>query len=468
MMRLGLTMLLLAGSVQAVHLNQTGEGEVLLVPYYTVNNQLNTLVEVVNNAQWPTAVKINFRERLYGEAVLTYNVYLAAYDSWSFALAPTASSVQGFAGDDSLMHLTGDESCVLNLNQPVTELMPPDYLWGPDETERMREGFIEIIEMGHVAGEALTAIVANQQGEDGACETLQAIVAEDSIGLQPPTGHLSADVSLIDVASGINYGYPVIALSDFFAVNETRHVAPDDSSLSLDAAAPEAWLPDGDDFRRLQFASGIDAVSAVLSRLSLFFTYDIEYLVGAATDVALTLPTKRFYRQDLPFESYHPPFLNNTNRSNECPNNPFGRVDIYSAIWDREEQQEFPSTGGVTRPPPPPQPGMCYSTVTLNMRLPGSNALDYSPITGSYLMWKFITPSNAVIEAGHVRIEFVSDESVIEGTDPDEQQVYQVTGIPVMGVALQRYTNASAGPGLLAQYGGAQALKYRVYVTPQP
>jgi hypothetical protein len=469
MMRLGLLMLLLSGCVQAVQLNQAGEGEVLLVPYYTVNNQLNTLVEVVNHSQWPTALKVNVRERLYGEAVLTYNVYLAGFDSWSFALVATESMVQGYTGDDSLMHLTGDDSCAFNLDQGATELTPPDYQWGPDETERMREGFIEVIEMGRVAGDAAVAILANQAGQAGACEALAPLVTEDSLELHPPSGELGADVSLIDVASGINYGYPALALSDFFAANEFRHVAPDDSSLSLDAAAPEAWLPDGDDYRRLQFESGIDAVSAVLSRVSIYVPYDILDLVGGATDVALTLPTKRFYRwQDLPFEIYHPPFLSNHNNNGECPGNGYGRVEFSTLIWDREEQQDTVSTGGVLRPPSPPSPGMCYNTVTLTMRLPETEQRYISPITGSDLLWDFTSPYRAVTKAGYFRTTTNMEYPFIEGTDPEDQQEYEVVGLPLMGVAFQRYVNASAGPGLLAKYGGAQALKSRILVRPKP
>jgi hypothetical protein len=471
MMRLGLLMLLLGGSVQAVQLNQAGEGEVLLVPYFTVNNQLNTLVEVVNHSQWPTALKVNVRERLYGEAVLTYNVYLAGFDSWSFALVATESTVQGFAGDDSLMHLTGDDSCALNLDQPATELTPPDYQWGPDETERMREGFIEVIEMGRVAGDASAAILANQAEEAGACELLGTIVTEDSLELQSPTGEIGADVSLIDVASGINYGYPALALSEFFAVNEFRHVAPDDSSLSLDAAAPEAWLPDGDDYRILHFESGIDAVSAVLSRQAIYFTYDVLDLVGGAADVSLTLPTKRFYRQqDQAIELYQRPFLNDSSRDRQCPGNPAAWVDLLEVIWDREEQEDIVSTGGVgIRPPTTPNPSMCYGTLTMSMRLPEAEQHFISPITGSNLIWDFTSPATAVAtSAGYARIEVRTVYPFIEGTDPEDQQEYEVVGLPLMGVAFQRYVNASAGPGLLAQYGGAQALKYRVLVRPKP
>lgn len=470
MMRLGLLMLLLCGSVRAVHLNQTGEGEVLLVPYFTVNNQLNTLVEVVNHSQWPTALKVNVRERLYGEAVLTYNVYLAGFDSWSFALVATESTVQGYTGDDSVMHLTGDGSCAFNLNQPATELTPPNYQWGPDETERMREGFIEVIEMGRLEGDASLAIMANQAGEAGACATLAALVTEDNLMLQPPAGELGADVSLIDVASGINYGYPALALTDFFTGNEFRHASPDDSSLSLDAAAPEAWLPDGGDYRRLQFESGIDAVSAVLSKQAIYFTYDVLDLVAGATDVALTLPTKRFYRmQDQPIEIFQPPFLNNNSRDSECPGNPAAWVGLIEVIWDREEQEDQPQTGGGIRPPPPPMPSMCYGTLTVSMRLPEVASLGISPITGSNLLWDFSTPAIAVAtKAGYARIEPITIFPFIEGTDPEDQQVYQVVGIPVMGVAFQRYVNAAAGPGLLAQYGGAQALKSRVLVRPKP
>lgn len=80
----------------------------LLVPYYTVNNNLNTTVSVTNPTDAPKAVKITFREGLNGYAVLSYNVYLDAFDTWVFALASQISNIAGYVGQNTVAHYSFD------------------------------------------------------------------------------------------------------------------------------------------------------------------------------------------------------------------------------------------------------------------------------------------------------------------------------------------------------------------------
>jgi len=70
-----LLLVLVSCQVSAVRVNPQGIGEVLLVPYYTVNNGLNTTVAVTNTSEDVKAIKLNIREGLNGHSVLNYNVY---------------------------------------------------------------------------------------------------------------------------------------------------------------------------------------------------------------------------------------------------------------------------------------------------------------------------------------------------------------------------------------------------------
>ncbi len=53
-------LLLTSFNVSAVFVNNKGFGEALIIPYYTVNNDLNTLVSITNTSEQAKAVKIHF------------------------------------------------------------------------------------------------------------------------------------------------------------------------------------------------------------------------------------------------------------------------------------------------------------------------------------------------------------------------------------------------------------------------
>ena len=53
---------LLAANASAVNVNPDGLGEVLLYPYYTVRNNNNTLISVVNTTTQAKVVKVRFVE----------------------------------------------------------------------------------------------------------------------------------------------------------------------------------------------------------------------------------------------------------------------------------------------------------------------------------------------------------------------------------------------------------------------
>src|SRR5690554_5856449 len=83
----------------AVFVNPKGQGEVILVPYYTVNNNLNTSINITNTKATPKAIKITLREGLNGLPVLSYNVYLGGYDTWTFVMGAIPSSIPGYEGE---------------------------------------------------------------------------------------------------------------------------------------------------------------------------------------------------------------------------------------------------------------------------------------------------------------------------------------------------------------------------------
>ncbi|HHL31339.1 MAG TPA: hypothetical protein ENJ41_02050, partial [Oceanospirillales bacterium] len=107
----------IASVSNAVNLNADGVGQVLIYPYYTVNNGINTLISVVNTTDQVKAIKVRFLEGTNSREVLDFNLYMSPYDVWTAALVPTLSdgAVVGaaFDGQQSAKLVTVDTSCTV-------------------------------------------------------------------------------------------------------------------------------------------------------------------------------------------------------------------------------------------------------------------------------------------------------------------------------------------------------------------
>ena len=74
-----LMLLIISTGSQAVHLSSNGIGQVLIFPYYTVNNDINTLMNFVNTTNQAKALRVRFREAANSKEVFTFNLYLGPY-----------------------------------------------------------------------------------------------------------------------------------------------------------------------------------------------------------------------------------------------------------------------------------------------------------------------------------------------------------------------------------------------------
>ena len=79
----------IANLASAVNLNPDGLGQVLIYPYYTVNERgndgatLQTLFSVVNTTDQGKAVKVRFVEGYNRREVRDFHLYLSPYDVWT-------------------------------------------------------------------------------------------------------------------------------------------------------------------------------------------------------------------------------------------------------------------------------------------------------------------------------------------------------------------------------------------------
>jgi len=462
--------LLISSQASAVILNQDGVGQVLIAPYYSVNNGLSTLVTVTNHSRYEMiAIKINIREGLGGQVVKTYNVYLSDNDSWVFGLIPGTSELVGFEGQDSLVHISNDNSCAPFMNLPAEEVGLEGISDGPDELFRLREGYIEVLEMGALEGFLYRFVhTGGYLGIAGDCPGLEAQFTAfngpwntEAFGdltdlMLPPTGQISGEVSLIDVANGINYTYGMVALADFYPDDMIAHVAPDDASLSLDAAKPEAWIQGKAQPFKVTTATGVDAVSAVMMAERIETSHSIDSIAAGKAELVITQPTRHLYRNNN--GSYAPPYPQSFVNEGQCAFPDYQGTEFLADVYDREAFLLGQTTqGGLgINPPPPPDPKVCGSTSVLPVVLDEASLADaVSTLTGSPNVQPIHHQlSDNSTESGHVSLTFLDTRSLTVTRTEDDQAV-ELHGLPVTGILLQRFTNAAAAPGLLAQYGGS-------------
>ncbi len=461
-------------NASAVHINPQGISDVSLVPYYTVNNNLNTLVTVTNTRNTAKAVKINFREGLNGYAVLSYNVYLDSFDTWSFALVETQSTVSGYAGQNSVRHVTSDTSCAPFLLKSGQEFLPFEFIDGPNDLSRAREGFIEVIEMGELTGEVAGFVSQFNAGVPADCGRIIEAWTLDGIWDEPSGGDVESDVTevtgglmvnadIINVAEGINFSVPVVALDGFFAEGTIAHTSPGDTNLSLDAAEPKATVVTREKVYELDLDSGIDAVSAVLMADELIAAYALDTVVVGKSETVFVQPTRRFYFDSETLVS-SPPYGDDIDVG-LCSDSTYGGSEVDVSIFDREAQIENSDVAAGPIPVGFPTPAICGSVFAYQLVLPGQDGSDGS-ITGSSNTQLFTSPTTAVTESGFHRIDFLATRS-LSGTDANTNTNVEIMGLPVIGVTFQQFTNAAAGQGLLAQYGGTQKVKSTVSVIEQ-
>jgi hypothetical protein len=444
----------------AVHVNPEGTGQVLIYPYYSLHEGLNTTYSVVNTTDAVKAIKVRFLEGQNSREVLDFNVYLSEYDVWTGVIGPWTSTIPSFtlgpntidpAGQDSGAHASSDESCAPRLNKSLQEFLP--YEIGKDHPNsnlvRSREGHFEVLEMGEVTGPHAAA-ATHVNGVPTNCQFLTDSwnsgdwAVNPSTDMLPATGGLFGAASIINVEEGFNVSYDAVALQDFWPAGSFNHTNPgslspnvadgDTNSIVFNdgIAMSSAWL------------SGAQAVSAVFMRDEIYNEYNFEANVEGKSQWVITFPTKFFHVNGATI----PPFTSLWDGERACET---FTIDV----WDREEQ--FDTTEGGISPPPPggSDPQMCYEANTIEFRAPGA-AVGSANVMGANNLTSIQGVSGGT-ENGWARVNFKNAANVmipVVGTP--------YSGLPVAGFMIQRFTNNNAQPGMLAQYGGLFNHKGRV------
>ena len=458
----------------AVNLNPRGLGQVLIFPYYTVNAGQDTLISIGNYGNTGKAMLVRVHEGYNARIVLDFGLLLSAHDVWT-------ASISQLSEDGAAAIRTSDRSCTypalgstprsfLSSNYTGQGIPPygePDS--GPQTDARTREGYIEVIALydtipGSEIDQAITHV---QNGTPGggvpSCDS--DVINFASMDEAAPTATLAGAGSIVNVGLGTFFGYAADAIDGFTdAVLFTADGPFLGVSLGIansadSARVARARVAVGGRSLDLDYDLGIDAVSAVYMADAIYNEYIVDPSLGAGTDWVVTMPTRNYYTD--------PALVPSDVGGAQDPRPPFnelfldGRADteLAATVYDREE--------GIVATIAGPCSGLCPPVSSGNVSLPyavnvigfGSAAgsdIGPSGVLGSHLVSFVVPPASS---DGYVDIDLTGTSGTQQlpaGFDSSGNEA-KLVGLPVTGFMVYNIVNASAQPGLLANYSGAFA-----------
>jgi hypothetical protein len=471
----GLSALGATTAAEAVNVNPEGLGQVLIYPYYTTRadaagNAYNSLLSVVNSTSSVKAVKVRFLEGKNSREVLDFNLFLSPYDVWTTAILPSASG--------GARIITTDRSCTL----PIIPAGGVDFVnfaytgsaddKGGTSLDRTKEGYVEIIEMATYSPGSDTAerVTHDPPGgtPPGCDENNDSDAAAEA---DAATGGLFGGMTLINVGAGTDYTQDAVAIDGFYAPFDFLYTDAGSLLPNLTSASSPATSvvfngsgggftnPGGVTTSTWPIGREVDAVSTVLMHSAVLNEYVLDAATRSGTDWVVTAPTKRFY---VNVGTGNAPLLfqrNFNSTAGACD-------DVTLNIYDREERT---TSTPLTFSPPPPTGTTCLpweaNVITFNNSnvLASTNNTNISTPAGfqnGWLRLSFIptTPGATYHRLTNANTTFVANDGTTFGPT-----TATYLGLPVVGFAVQSFTNGSltvGGTATLSNYGGNFVHKY--------
>ena len=455
-----------ASTASAMTLSPGGVGQVLLFPYYTVNRHQQTLINVTNTTDAGKALQVRFREALNGREVLSFRLFLSPHDTW--AASVFALEDAGLAGNGPAL-LAADPSCTapqLPLRLPDDRPYQPflDFAYtggnndkGPEDDARMREGFLEIIELAELTGDALAATQPDAHGVPANCLALTPDPAPAN--LAAPAGGLIGTEAIVNVAQGTMFSANATAIDGF-----ANHplISPTGTFATLADASPSAsgvvsaYVPLGDRYVQLDYpsAQAIDAVSALLMADRMIGAWDVTAASGAHTDWVVTLPTKQFYVDPAIIGSGGAiaPFTHVFGEAGSGE----ADADVFCRLYDRSGKALVDTAFDPRQPSC--RGGIGYETQVFSFQPhPVTQLIQDSAVLGSHTVIDefYVLDQYAGTTAGTAAALF---NTLANQLRPSNNGMV-MNGLPVIGFAAIEYVNANVTPGVLANYSGAFSLQ---------
>lgn len=401
----------------AVSLSQTGQGDMVILPYYTVKNNINTTYTVKNHSNTlGKLLLIAYKESKNNQDVLYYNVFLSPNSSWAVGLGAINSTIPQHQGEPSIVEVSGGNQCAPFLS-PQQEFLP--YAYEGNETsslslERAQEGHVEVYEIG--------SYNPNNQDLNDCSAIMASINTNQSFinqHLSAPTGEISASASLLNVGEGTSYSYNGVAFKGF-SDNNSFSFEEHPYYYDFNDASQTANIIHNGVTQSTTWNNGAESINALITSHTLSTDYSIEQGNNSQTEIVLGMPGKIFMTSGsqplAPFTSTY------DSQTGSCETADF-------SAYSREGQMV--STVN--------EVDLCWATNVIKV-----NPTDPSNMS-EVLMSQHQTDITPTSITGNINLSFDHTTESVNGT--------VVNGLPVLGFSVQRYTNANAAPGLLAQYG---------------
>lgn len=508
-----------AGSAHAVYQDPTGIGQVLLYPYYTVqqsgSNSYNTYISVVNTTTRGKAVKVRFREGKNSREVLDFNLFLSPNDVWTGAVVPADSTTTSAA-----RLITSDTSCT-NPAIPSAGIDFRNFAYvgaNADNAgagvDRTREGYLEILEMANVNNvaplNALTAITHVQPAntsDDSARPANCAVVQTSNLATTAPagtftsaSGGLAGTFTLINVNNGADMGGNAVALSNFLLPANNllgNYTDVGDENFGLNSGDPVSVVVNTSTTGTTAYLSNfgglatgrVDAVSSTMMHNSVINEFAIDAATLSQTDWVLTFPTKRFYVSTTAATT---PFTNKFTAQGACEL-------INFTYFNREERVGIGQPGDFSPSQGTTPDSLCWESTVFSIRSSRSTLThtatlpaNASGVLASQNLTVFNPTSNQVPvpQNGWAQLSFQGANALNVGittaatgntatnvnTGAVLNTVQNYRGLPVIGFMARTLTNnavscrnaAGATATCLSNYGSLFDHKFTQVITPNP
>ena len=423
----------------AVSLNAKGVGQVLIYPYYTVNNNINTLISLTNTTDNVKAVKIKFLEGKNNRDTLIFNAYIAPHDVWTAALVPALSTIQSHTGEESVKLVANDSSCTVPMGISGQEFLPFAFEGSFDDgfttnLSRVTEGQIQVFDMGNVVGEFADWAMQSNNTQD--CSSLQNNWTSNGIWTNNPTENITApngsgglfgSVTLIDVNAGIDIAYNAEAIEGYSTA--IQHESPASALPNLNSGNSNiSSITTALNTNSVPWEFPFQAISSLFMSREIYSEYIVGNGIGANTEMIVSFPTKEFFTDPSksPLQTPLVPFTSNIG---ECE-----PAELLS--YDRETSN---STNSLE---------LCMAVNTIEF-ITGGNMNGPSTILGSNNTVRVDTS----FDKGWANLVF-NQTVPTSDTTQISLNTYFFTGMPITGFTIQKYVNSELSGGILANYAG--------------
>ncbi|PID65914.1 MAG: hypothetical protein CR977_00185 [Gammaproteobacteria bacterium] len=476
----------LSSAATAVNVNKDGLGSVLLYPYYTTNGDKFTNIEVVNTTNQTKAVKVRFIEGVNSWEVLDFNLYMSPYDVWTAVV---------YNDGTGTFVKTTDTSCTAPelSTQPLSPALIEAYSESHKDpgslssADRLREGYLEILEMGVITDPVVAAAVKHDATgvpkdcsvirdawSNGYWSTSPTVVTGDQAQNQiaAPAGGLYGAGTIVDTTNGSAAGYDATAVESFYTA--PAHANPGSSFPNIagriqsggnvvdTSASKTSNVIVNNQVVTTNWADPADAMSAVLMASGVYNSYALD--AGIVTDWVITFPTKHAYVNERTDQAgtvgglfagqfgFLPAGVTGMT-TGKAPFASGFTVPLNMTIYNREEQLK--NSNIQFSPFLTTQNGISYEV----------NVLEFGKGGASVFKSNLANRVNDTdFENGWASVNF-SGGSLVAPLGPNNGSTHTYKGYPVVGFAMQELQGGTSSAGSLTNYGALYNHKYNRSVT---